>query len=346
MRGELPRARGRQLESHLAGCVTCQAAVAAVAAAGEAAGSALRWRAHRFAAPAEAAAVPPVSSAAADRRALLRGLGVAADAFGAGLLGELLAASEHRRRALVARDPRFASLPLAERLARACRAAWLDDPAAAVELARLGVAVASRLDAGLYGAAPVAAARALAWSHLGNSYRVASAWSGGPRGGSAAFEVAEAGSDAPPESGSAADGDYPLPRVEASSIGDAGRLGGPPLAAVRDALDDTLEAALTRRLPFEAALVVLDLVALDLAALELAAPELAPGGGALAALLAGAAARLAAAGLPAAGVERFQALAAAAAAGALDRALLAEAAAELGRARNDPAIRFGGEPER
>ncbi|HEY8022808.1 MAG TPA: hypothetical protein VIH93_16990, partial [Thermoanaerobaculia bacterium] len=49
--GDLPRAAGRKLERHLAGCVTCQAAVAA---AGDARESTVRWRGHRFA-PAELA---------------------------------------------------------------------------------------------------------------------------------------------------------------------------------------------------------------------------------------------------------------------------------------------------
>ncbi len=217
VRGDLPRAECRELERHLAGCVTCQEALAA---AGDARDSTVRWRGHRFTpAMVDATATePPIDAASARLRGVLRGLGVAADAFGASLLAELLAASEHQRRRLVARDPRFASLPLAERLARSCRAAWLDDPAVAVELARLAVAIVSRLDADHYGAAPVADARALAWSQLGSSYRVAAA-SGGEIAAGAGGEPGERG-DSGIEIEIEDDALYPPARVPASMIGE------------------------------------------------------------------------------------------------------------------------------
>jgi hypothetical protein len=291
----------------------------------------VRWRGHRFA----TSEVPPPAAGDDRLRGVLRGLGAATDALGAGLLSELLAASEHRRRALAARDPRFASLPLAERLARICRAAWLDDPAAAVELARLGAAIASRLDANLYGAAPVADARALAWSQLGDSYRIAG--------------IAAAAEDAMIPAGAGEDDvAYPLAQVPASAIGEPRAddldslvaepaADGSPLPAVFAALDATRAGCLARGMAFEAALVTLDLAAAHLRGGD---PGEARG------VLAAAPALLAAAGLGGEGVARFAGLADVAAntaTGALDRPLLdamAAVAAYLGRARNDPAERF------
>jgi hypothetical protein len=305
VRGNLRRDQRRELELHLVGCVACQAAVAA---AGDGRRSVL-WRGHRFARPEE------TGEKSARLRGVTRGLGAAIDAFGGALFSELLEASEHERRALVLRDPRFASLPLAERLAASCRAAWLDDPEAAVELARLGVAVADRLNPERYGAAAVAGARELAWSQLGDSYRIAAAGGG--------EEVAESG-----EQGEA--GDYPLPRVAASSIGDAYSQSGQVSAALA-ALAETRESCLAHGAGFEAALVTLDLAAAYLRFGEAGRAER---------LIGAALGELASAGLGGPGLARFEALVQAAAAGTLDPDLLAAADADLQRARNDPAERF------
>ena len=304
VQGTLRREERRELELHLMTCIACQAAVAA---AGDARRPVL-WRGHRFARPQEAE----------DERlrGVTRGLGAAIDAFGGALLRELLEASEHERRALVARDPRFASLPLAERLAASCRAAWIDDPEAALELARLGVAVADRLDPARYGAGAVAGARELAWSQLGDSYRIAAAGGG--------EEVAEGFVEMGEE------GDYPLPRVAESSIGDAYGGAGHVSAALA-ALAETRESCLARGAGFEAALVTLDLAAAYLRLGEAARAErlilLSPG-------------ELALTGLRGEGLARFETIVQAAAAGTLDPDLLAEAGADLQRARNDPAERF------
>jgi len=315
VRGELRRAARRELDRHLVACVECQAAVAA---AGDDRRPVL-WRGHRFARP-EAAA--PAGDPADDRlRGVLRGLGVATDAFGGSLLAELLQASEHGRRALVSRDPRFASLPLAERLAASCRAAWLDDPEAAVEIARLAVAVAARLDPRHYGAAAVAGARALAWSQLGESYRVAAAAGSG--------EVAEG-----PEE-DVEPGDYPLRRPAASSIGEGLDREGAHASAALAALAETRESCLARGTGFEAALATLDLAAAYLRLGEAARA---------ASVLLASPGDLAAAGLEDEGLARFAALAPAAETGALDLGLLAAASADLQRARNDPALRFRDAP--
>lgn len=90
------------------------------------------------------------------------------------LLGELLSLPPEQRRERVRREPRFRLLKLCGRLEAASRAAWGDDPAAAVEMAELAVEVAERLDSGIYGEALVRDARALAWAYLGNAHRIAS----------------------------------------------------------------------------------------------------------------------------------------------------------------------------
>jgi tetratricopeptide (TPR) repeat protein len=90
------------------------------------------------------------------------------------LLEELLLLPPERRCERVRSEPRFRLLKLCGRLEAASRAAWGEDPAAAVELAELAVEVAERLDPGIYGKALVRDACALAWAYLGNARRIAS----------------------------------------------------------------------------------------------------------------------------------------------------------------------------
>ncbi|HTQ80816.1 MAG TPA: tetratricopeptide repeat protein, partial [Thermoanaerobaculia bacterium] len=78
------------------------------------------------------------------------------------------------RRQLIRSEPRFQALKLCELLEDRSRAAWFHDPARAVELARLAVAIAIRLHPDHYGARIVEDARAQAWAYLGNAYRIAS----------------------------------------------------------------------------------------------------------------------------------------------------------------------------
>jgi tetratricopeptide (TPR) repeat protein len=63
---------------------------------------------------------------------------------------------------------------ICELLLARSRETWFTDPAAAVELAELAVVVSDRLDAGHYGEALVEDARARAWAHLANAWRIAS----------------------------------------------------------------------------------------------------------------------------------------------------------------------------
>jgi len=90
------------------------------------------------------------------------------------LLEELLLLPQERRRERVRSEPRFRLLKLCGRLEAASRAAWGEDPAAAVEMAELAVEVAERLDPGVYGKTLVRDACALAWAYLGNARRIAS----------------------------------------------------------------------------------------------------------------------------------------------------------------------------
>jgi tetratricopeptide (TPR) repeat protein len=90
------------------------------------------------------------------------------------LLQELLREPAARRREKIRSDPRFHLVKLCQRLQAGSREAWADDPARAVELADLAVAIAESLDAEAYGDSLVADTRALAWAYLGNALRIAS----------------------------------------------------------------------------------------------------------------------------------------------------------------------------
>jgi tetratricopeptide (TPR) repeat protein len=92
----------------------------------------------------------------------------------AALLGELLSRPQDERQGLVRTEVRFQALKVCQLLEARCAELWGSDPAAAVELARLAVEIAGRLDASHYGAALVEDAQAQAWACLGNSLRVAS----------------------------------------------------------------------------------------------------------------------------------------------------------------------------
>lgn len=92
----------------------------------------------------------------------------------AALFAELQTEPGPERAERVRTDVRFHALKLCELLQEKTREAWFSDPARALELARLAVEIAGRLDAAHYGEALVEDARALAWGHLGNSYRIAS----------------------------------------------------------------------------------------------------------------------------------------------------------------------------
>jgi tetratricopeptide (TPR) repeat protein len=92
----------------------------------------------------------------------------------AALVAELLSKTGTERAAAVRTEVRFHGIKLCELLFTRSREAWFTDPAKAIELAELAVAISDRLDVGHYGVALVKDARSLAWAHLGNAYQVAS----------------------------------------------------------------------------------------------------------------------------------------------------------------------------
>jgi len=168
-RGELGREPRRALERHLAGCADCQAAVDRIPVP-PAGGGVVRWQGHRFAARRAA------NEREEARREVLGGvlsaLGTVIANVSRGELDELLAADEHRRRALIRDELRFRSLPVCELLQARCRSLWLADPDAAVESAKLAVLIAERVTAD-GGGEKAEDARAMSLMHLGSAFRIA-----------------------------------------------------------------------------------------------------------------------------------------------------------------------------
>jgi hypothetical protein len=233
-RGELSREGRRALERHLADCLSCQEAVDELPSRS---GSVVRWQGHRFTHKEES----PVSEGPDRRetvRGVLRALGDVLAATSETAAVRLLSQPEHGRRALIRDDERLHTLGLCELLEARCRASWLEDPDEAVESAKLAVLIAQKLSPEAYGASRLEDVRALAWVHLGTSFRLASE-----------SLVAEGTA----EGGEPADADaYPTGAIGASVLRDG-------LGAVETALRETREACLERGLEYEAALVTLDL---------------------------------------------------------------------------------------
>ncbi|MES1243248.1 MAG: zf-HC2 domain-containing protein [Acidobacteriota bacterium] len=241
VRGELGREESRGLERHLASCVSCQGAVDGLPMRG----GVVRWGGHRF-----AKKEPAGEAADAGRRArargVLRALGGVLTASSESAANRLLGQPEHRRRALIRQEEKYQTLGLCELLLAKCRAAWIDDPAESVELAKLSALVAQRLSRELYGGPNVDDVRVMAWVHLGVSFRLA---------GSLVDQVAE------PEAPSS-EGAYPTGVIGTIELLDRGWQAGP----VETALRETREAFLERGMGFDAALVTLDLISASLRA--------------------------------------------------------------------------------
>ncbi len=104
---------------------------------------------------------------------LFAALGDVLSTLGEASLAELLAASEHGRRALLKQE-RYATIDLATRLLTRCRAAWFaGEPAEGIELAKLASLVAERVGVDVASEREIAAARELAARHLALSARLA-----------------------------------------------------------------------------------------------------------------------------------------------------------------------------
>ncbi|MFL6291432.1 MAG: zf-HC2 domain-containing protein [Thermoanaerobaculia bacterium] len=234
-RGELTREGRRALERHLADCLSCQEAVDELPSR---AGSVVRWQGHRFTHKEAHQEEDSPASEGPDRRETVRGvlraLGDVLAATSETAAARLLSQPEHGRRTLIRDDARLHTLGLCELLEARCRASWLEDPDEAVESAKLAVLIAQKLSPEAYGASRLEDVRALAWVHLGTSFRLASE-------GMVAEGAAPADADA-----------YPTGTVGVSVLRDG-------LGAVEAALRETREACFERGLEYEAALVTLDL---------------------------------------------------------------------------------------
>lgn len=115
------------------------------------------------------------------------------------LLGELLGYPAAQRLARVCADPRFHSPALGEALIDRCREAGADDPAAAIEMGELAVALADRVDVQLCGALVVQGLKARSWAWLGNARRLASDLPGAERALTTAELLGERGAGDPLE---------------------------------------------------------------------------------------------------------------------------------------------------
>ena len=239
-RGEMRREESRALEAHLADCLSCQEAVDGLPARS---GSVVRWQGHRFTRKEEELEEPAAEGP--DRRETVRGvlraLGDVLAATSETAAARLLSQPEHRRRALIREDSRLHTLGLCELLEARCRASWLEEPDDAVENAKLAVLIAQKLSPEAYGARRLEDVRALAWVHLGTSFRLASE-------SLVAEGTAEGTQPADPDA-------YPTGTVGASVLRD----GASRLRTVEFALRDTRDACLERGLEYDAALVTLDL---------------------------------------------------------------------------------------
>jgi hypothetical protein len=235
VRGTLGRERRHALEGHLAECPVCRERLEEIPPA-PGPETVVQWRAHLFEERRRQR-----EQGEERRRNLnqtMRGIGNIIGALAEKQVQELLAASEHERRSMIKKEESFRTLALCELLEARCRAAWFEDPEEAVELARLAAAVAERLDFGVYGGDRVENAKAMAFMHLGNAYRIGAEWRKTQEGVS---QVAEAGVDA---GGTQILGDPALPRYE-----------------IDGALWELRDAFLERGMGFDAVLVTLDLAA-------------------------------------------------------------------------------------
>lgn len=234
VRGALGRERRREVEGHLAGCADCRARLESIPPA-PGPETVIKWRAHLFEERRRRREQGEESRRDVDLT--MRRIGNVIGALAEKQVHELLAASEHERRLLIRNEESFRTLALCELLEARCRSAWLSDPEEAVELARLAALVAERLDPGVYGAERVENAKAMAWMHLGNAFRIAAEWR---KTREDVSEVAEAGASGLPQSLV----DPALPRYE-----------------IDTALWEMRDAFLERGMGFDAVLVTLDLAA-------------------------------------------------------------------------------------
>jgi hypothetical protein len=240
VRGSLGRERRREVERHLAECPVCSERLESIPPA-PGPETVVRWRAHLF--EERRRRREQGEEREKNLQQTMRGIGNIIGAVAEKQVHELLAASEHERRAMIRKEESFRTLALCELLEARCRAAWFEDPEEAVELAKLAAAVAERLDFGVYGGDRVENAKAMAWMHLGNAFRIAAEWQ---RAQENVSEVAEAR----PEGFQRMD-------AELQSLTDPAL----PRYEIDAALWEMRDAFLDRGMGFDAVLVTLDLAA-------------------------------------------------------------------------------------
>lgn len=90
----------------------------------------------------------------------------------AGLVAELLSHPPERQELILRNTTRYTTWGVLERLLERSWAHRLESPDRAESLARLALLVTERLDANLYGAAPIEDLRARAWAYIGNAHRL------------------------------------------------------------------------------------------------------------------------------------------------------------------------------
>jgi hypothetical protein len=240
VRGTLGRERRHALELHLAECPVCRERLEEIPPA-PGPETVVKWRAHLFEERRQRREQGEESQR--NLQQTMRGIGNIIGAMAEKQVQELLAASEHERRSMIRKEESFRTLALCELLEARCRAAWFEDPEEAVELAKLAAAVAERLDFGVYGGDRVENAKAMAWVHLGNAFRIAAEWRSTQENASEVAEALPEGSE-PMDGGPQSLTDPVLPRYEIDA-----------------ALWELRDAFLERGMGFDAVLVTLDLAA-------------------------------------------------------------------------------------
>ncbi|HYG60941.1 MAG TPA: hypothetical protein VEL74_00040 [Thermoanaerobaculia bacterium] len=165
-RGRLSRGKSRDLVRHLlAGCEACLTLAARFLPAGPGAAGADSAPEARY-----SEVFDKVRQELAERQAALS----VEQGEAPGILRELLQHPLDRQRLLIANSPRFRTWALCELLLEAAREEGFQDPAKALELARLGALTAEHLDASLYGDGRARDLAARAWATVGNAERIRS----------------------------------------------------------------------------------------------------------------------------------------------------------------------------
>lgn len=260
-RGELSRDESRELELHLMTCIDCQSQVDQLPTAG------VQWKAHRFGKNLKKTQKvreeeARQAQAREERREHLRGV-VRSISDIIGNLGErevreLLAESQVGRRKLLQRQDRFHTAHLCELLLERCRRAWLEEPDAAVELAKLAALIAGRLSFEHYGARQVRNLKSMAWTHVGNSFRVARAAGGEDWEEPEAWEMED--EDYPEiETPEYAVAEEVTEEVTEAASGERPEVSAKATAEAEAAFFEVRDLFLERGMGFDAALVTLEL---------------------------------------------------------------------------------------